>query len=379
MSSSTLPKLFQPIKVGDLTLAHRVVLAPLTRFRGTKFEHVPLPNVKEYYRQRGSTPGTLLITEATFISPQAGGYTNVPGIWSDEQISKWKEVTDTVHAEGSFIYLQLWALGRAAVAAELKAEDPSFDYVAPSAIKLTGHDETPRALTIPEIKQYVQWYATAAKNAVERAGFDGVEIHGANGYLIDQFLQDVSNHRTDEYGGSIENRSRFGLEVVDAVVKAVGASKTGIRLSPWGKFQDMRMADPLPQFSYFATELKTRHPDLAYLHLVEPRAQGFAILRDEDLEARESNDFLRKIWAPKPLITAGAYTRELAIKTAEEKGDIIAVGRYFISNPDLPLRWRHNLPLTEYNRDTFYLKGDASPTGYTDYPFAEKTAEQSKL
>ena len=205
----------------------------------------------------------------------------------------------------------------------------------------------------------------------------------------------MSNTRTDEYGGSIENRSRFGLEVVDAVVKAVGASKVGIRLSPWGKFQgasrifpsfspltsppDMRMADPLPQFSYFATELKTRHPDLAYLHLVEPRAQGFAILRDEDLEERESNDFLRKIWAPKPLITAGAYTRELAIKTAEEKGDIIAVGRYFISNPDLPLRWRHNLPLTEYNRDTFYLKGDASPTGYTDYPFAEKTAEQSKL
>ncbi|KAI5886274.1 FMN-linked oxidoreductase [Schizophyllum commune H4-8] len=377
--SSAIPKLFQPVKVGDVTLAHRIVLAPLTRFRATKFEHVPLPNVKEHYRQRGSTPGTLLITEATFIAPQAGGYTNVPGIWSDEQISKWKEVTDSVHAEGSFVYLQLWALGRAAVAAELKAEDPSFDYVAPSPIKLTGHDETPRALTMPEIKQYVQWYATAAHNAVKRAGFDGVEIHGANGYLIDQFLQDVSNHRTDEYGGSIENRSRFGLEVVEAVVKAVGASKTGIRLSPWGKFQDMRMADPLPQFSYFANELKTRHPDLSYLHLVEPRAQGFAILRDEDLEARESNDFLRKLWAPKPLITAGAYTRELAIKTAEEKGDIIAVGRYFISNPDLPLRWRHNLPLTEYNRDTFYLKGDASPTGYTDYPFAEKTAEQSKL
>ncbi|KAL1700032.1 hypothetical protein EV121DRAFT_215008 [Schizophyllum commune] len=379
MSSAGIPKLFQPIKVGDLTLAHRVVLAPLTRFRHTKFGHAALPNVKEYYAQRGSTPGTLLISEATFISPQAGGYTNAPGIWSDEQISKWKEVTDSVHAKGSFIYLQLWALGRAAMASALKEEDPSFDYVAPSPIKLSDHEETPRALTVPEIKQYVEWYATAARNAVERAGFDGVEIHGANGYLIDQFLQDVSNTRTDEYGGSIENRSRFGLEVVDAVVKAVGASKTGIRLSPWGKFQDMRMKDPIPQFTHFANKIKARHPDFAYLHLVEPRVQGNMTREAADIEAHESNDFLRELWAPKPFISAGAYTREVAIKTAEEKGDIIAVGRYFISNPDLPLRWRHNLPLTEYNRDTFYLQGDASPTGYTDYPFAEKTAEQSRI
>ncbi|KAL1690560.1 hypothetical protein GGG16DRAFT_55350 [Schizophyllum commune] len=368
------PKLFQPAQVGDLTLAHRVVLAPLTRFRHTDLSHVALPNVKEYYAQRGSTPGTLLISEATFIAPQAGGYKNAPGIWSDEQIKAWKEVTDRVHAQGSFIYLQLWALGRAAVASELKEEDPSFDYVAPSAVQLTGHPETPRPLTVPEIKQYVQWYATAARNAVEKAGFDGVEIHGANGYLIDQFLQDVTNKRTDEYGGSVENRARFGLEVVDAVVAAIGAKKVGIRLSPWNQFQEMRMEDPIPQFTYFVKELKARHPDFAYIHLVEPRVIGIENRDEKDIDPREQNDFLRAIWAPKALISAGGYNRELALKIAEEKGDLIAFGRFFISNPDLPRRLKEDIPLTPYNRATFYLKGDSSPTGYTDYPFAEKAS-----
>ncbi|KAI5827754.1 FMN-linked oxidoreductase, partial [Schizophyllum commune Tattone D] len=379
MAASTIPRLFQPAKVGELTLAHRIALAPLTRFRHTKTDHVALPIVKEYYAQRASTPGTLLISEATLISPEAGGYIHAPGIWSDEQISKWKEVTDAVHAKGPFIFLQLWALGRTAVTSELKEDDPSYEYVAPSAVQLTGHDDIPRPLAVSEIKQYVEWYATAARNAVERAGFDGVEIHGANGYLVDQFLQDVSNKRTDEYGGSIENRSRFGLEVTAAVVEAIGASKVGVRLSPWSKFQDMRMQDPVPQFTHFVTELRARHPDLAYLHLIEPRVEGYMSRSDEDIEAGESNDFLREIWAPKPFISAGAYTRETAIKTAEEKGDIIAVGRYFISNPDLPLRWRRSLPLTEYNRETFYLRGDASPTGYTDYPFTAQPVEKSEL
>lgn len=376
---SVTPKLFQPFKLGELTLGHRVVLAPLTRFRHTEYKHVALPNVKEYYAQRASTPGTLLISEATVIAPQAGGYKNGPGIYSDEQIAAWKEVTDNVHAQGSFLYLQLWALGRAAGVKDLTDEDPSYEVVAPSAIKLSDHEDTPRAMTILEIKQYIEWYADAARKAVELAGFDGVEIHGANGYLIDQFLQDVTNTRTDEYGGSIENRSRFGLEVVDAVTKAVGAFKVGIRLSPWGKFQEMGMKDPLPQFSHFVTELKKQCPDLAYIHLVEPRVHNANTRDPDDIGAQEQNDFLREIWAPKPVISAGAYSRELAIKTAEDKGDLIAVGRYFISNPDLPLRWRHDLPLTKYNRDTFYLLGDSSPTGYTDYPFTEKTLEQSSM
>ncbi|KAI5892083.1 FMN-linked oxidoreductase [Schizophyllum commune H4-8] len=365
-------KLFQPVKVGDVTLEHRVVLAPLTRFRVSDRGHVPLPNVKGYYAQRASEPGTLLISEAVFVSPQAGGYQHVPGIWSDEQIKAWKEVADRVHAQGSFIYMQIWAVGRAAQAVQLKEEDPSFDYVSSSDVKLTGRDETPRPLTMPEIKQYAQWFATGARNAVERAGFDGVEIHGAHGYLIDQFFQDTANKRTDEYGGSVENRARFGLEVVDAVVKAVGPQKVGIRLSPWSAFQDMRMADPIPQFSYFVKELKSRHPEFAYIHVVEPRVHGPETVNEKDIEAREQNNFLREIWSPRPYISAGAYTRDLALKTAEEKGDLIAFGRYYISNPDLPRRLREDIPFTQYNRDTFYLAGDASPTGYTDYPFAAK-------
>ncbi|KAL1712792.1 hypothetical protein EV715DRAFT_213011 [Schizophyllum commune] len=367
---SSTPKLFQPVKVGDVTLKHRVVFAPLTRFRVSNRGHVPLPNVKEYYAQRASEPGTLLISEAVFVSPQAGGYWHVPGIWSEDQVKAWKEVADRVHAEGSFIFMQIWGLGRAAQVDQLKEENPSYDYVSSSDVKLTGHEETPRPLTMPEIKQYVQWFATGARNAVERAGFDGVEIHGANGYLIDQFSQDVTNKRTDEYGGSIENRARFGLEVVDAVVAAIGAKKVGIRLSPWNQFQEMRMEDPIPQFTYFVKELKARHPDFAYIHLVEPRVVGTENRDEKDIDPREQNDFLRDIWAPKPFISAGGYNRELALKVAEEKGDLIAFGRFFISNPDLPRRLKEDIPLTPYNRATFYLKGDSSPTGYTDYPFA---------
>ncbi|TRM56593.1 hypothetical protein BD626DRAFT_635696 [Schizophyllum amplum] len=378
--SSALPKIFQPFKLGELTLAHRVVLAPLTRYRNSELTHVPLPNVKEYYAQRGSTPGTLLIAEATFVSPRAGGCKSTPGIYSDEQISAWKEVTDGVHAQGSFMYVQLWAPGRAVSVKDLMEKEGSPDYVAPeSEIQLSDHEETPRALTIPEIKQYVQDYADAARNAVERAGFDGVELHVANGHLLDQFLQDTSNTRMDEYGGSVENRSRFALEVIDAIVKVVGAQKVGVRVTPWSKFNDMRMHDPIPQFSYFVGEIKKRHPDFAYLHVVEPRVQGAATRDAGDIEAWEQNDFLRDIWAPKPVISAGAYTRDMAMQVAEEKGDIVAVGRYFISNPDLPSRWRHNIPLTPYNRDTFYLVGDASSRGYTDYPFAEKIKESADL
>ncbi|KAL1690563.1 hypothetical protein GGG16DRAFT_55289 [Schizophyllum commune] len=369
---SSTPKLFQPIKVGNLTLAHRAVLAPLTRFRVSDRGHVPLPNVKEYYAQRASEPGTLLITEAAFVSPQAGGYWHVPGIWSEEQIKAWKEVTDRVHAKGSFIFMQIWAIGRAALVSELKEENPAYDYVSSSDVKLSGHDETPRPLTVPEIKEYVRWFADAARNAVERAGFDGVEIHGAHGYLIDQFFQDTANKRTDEYGGSVEKRARFALEIVDAVVEAVGPRKVGVRLSPWNRFQDMRMDDPIPQFAYFVEQLKARHPDFAYIHVVEPRVHGTVTIDEKDIEAREQNDFLREIWGARPYISAGAYTRELALKGAEEKGDLIAFGRHYISNPDLPRRLRENIPFTPYNRDTFYLAGDSSPTGYTDYPFAER-------
>ncbi|KAJ7117178.1 NADH oxidase family-domain-containing protein [Mycena epipterygia] len=237
-------KLFEPLTVGTVALQHRVVVVPMTRLKAST-EHVPyLPLVSEYYTQRASKPGTLLITESTFIAARAGGSAHVPGIWSPEQIAAWKVVTESVHAKGSFVFMQLWALGRSANSEYLATQDPTFPYVSASDVQQTGKDKPPRPLTVSEIKEYAGLYAQAAKNAVE-AGCDGVEIHSANGYLPDQFLQDVTNKRTDDYGGSIENRARFVLEILGAVVSAIGAEKTAIRFSPWSPFQGMGMADPV--------------------------------------------------------------------------------------------------------------------------------------
>ncbi|KAF4574440.1 hypothetical protein EYR40_005834 [Pleurotus pulmonarius] len=379
MSTSSSPNLFQQINVGRMTLRHRLALAPLTRFRADT-EHVPLlPIASEYYAQRGSTPGTLLITEATLVGPQAGGYDNLPGIWSDTQIAAWKKMTAAVHARGSYMYLQIWGLGRAADPGFLSAA--GLDLVSASDIPLSYQPTpAPRALTVAEIKEYVHLFAKAASNAVYLAGFDGVEIHGANGYLVDQFLQDTSNKRTDEYGGSPENRARFGLEILEAVAKEIGADRMGIRISPWGKYQDMGMADPKPTFTYFVSQMKARFPDMAYLHVTEPRVGAELGLegadgkeRDEgSISAEEENDFLRRIWSPRPFITAGGYTRELAIKAAD-RGEVVAVGRHFLANPDLPLRWKEDLPLNAYDRSTFYVPGDASGKGYSDYPFIDGT------
>ncbi|KIK56644.1 hypothetical protein GYMLUDRAFT_230039 [Collybiopsis luxurians FD-317 M1] len=373
-STSTL---FQPAQVGNMTLKHRVVLAPLTRLRASA-SHVPNDVVKEHYAQRASVPGTLLIAEAVAITDQAGGLAYFPGIWNDEQINKWKEVTDAVHAKGSFIYLQIFASGRVAFAGSqlAKADQSPHAHVSASNIRAPG-DETPsgpRPLTVAEIKEYTQWHATAARDAVERAGFDGVEIHGANGTLLDQFLQDVSNDRTDEYGGSAENRARFPLEVIDAVVRAIGPERTGYRLSPWGTFQGMRMKDPKPNFRHFVQELKKAHPKLSYIHLVEPRVDGFEF-RD-NLPEWENNDFIREVWTQEGnarwLISAGGYTRDIAIQTVDEKGGLVAFGRPFIANPDLPYRLEHDIPLNKADRDTFYVPGSNEPKGYTDYPFASQ-------
>lgn len=271
-------KVFSPFQVGSTKLDHRVVMAPLTRFRAT-VDNVPTDLMAQYYAQRAVVPGTLIISEASFISPKAGGYATIPGLWNDEQLNAWKKTTDAVHAKGSKIYMQLWHLGRAAhpdpAGSGGAVKDERFDFendlVSSSAVPIAEGQPTPRALSEEEVWATVADYATAAKNAVEKAGFDGVEIHGAHGYLIDQFNQDTCNKRTDQFGGSIENRARFCLEVAKAVAKAVGADKTGIRLSPWSGFQGMRMADPIPQFSYIIHQL--RELDLAYLHLVEPRVQ----------------------------------------------------------------------------------------------------------
>ncbi|KAI8960431.1 FMN-linked oxidoreductase [Daldinia sp. FL1419] len=362
-------RLFQPLKVGNATLQHRLVMAPLTRFRAN-VEYVPLPFVKEYYEQRASVPGTLLITEGTFITQRAGGYLNVPGIWSKEQISAWKEVTDAVHAKGSYIYVQLWALGRTAKPDVLAAS--GADLVSASPIPLEG-GTTPRELTVDEIRSFVADYAQAARNAVE-AGFDGVEIHGANGYLVDQFIQDVTNHRTDQYGGSIENRARFAVEVASAISEAIGAEKVGIRISPWSVFQGMRMEDPVPQFTYLIKELKKLK--LAYLHVV----QSSKVEEYANLQATERVAFVVDAWDnTSPVFIAGGLREDIAKKIADErfkdKEVALVFGRYFISTPDLPFRIQKGLPLNPYDRSTFYTP--ESKEGYTDYPFSDEFIKAS--
>ncbi|BGP25260.1 hypothetical protein JCM10295v2_004183 [Rhodotorula toruloides] len=372
--------LFRPIKVGRLELKQRLAMAPLTRFRADA-QHVHQQPAVEYYGQRASAPGTLVITEATFIDPKAGGYPNVPGCYNQEQVAAWKKVVDEVHSKGSFIYLQLWALGRAADPGNLKKEF-NADVVSASDVPFEGGAK-PRALTKEEIQDYIGYYARAAKLFVEEAGGDGVEIHNANGelilhelglgYLLDQFLQTNSNKRTDEYGGSLENRARFPLEVAKAVSDAVGADRVGIRLSPYSTFQGMKMPDIKDikeTFSYFVTELRQRHPDFAYIHAVESRIAGNTTIeaaKDENL------DFLYEIWTPRPFLIAGGFKPDTAVTAAEHYANSVVVfGRYFISNPDLVKRIKEGIELTEYNRETFYLYGPDKTEGYTDYPFADE-------
>lgn len=375
-------RLFAPLKIGSATLQNRLVMAPLTRFRATE-DFIPTPLMEKYYAQRACVPGTLLITEATFISPQASGFPTVPGIYSSEQITAWKKVTDAVHEKGSYIYCQLWALGRAADPNNLKAK--GLKVVSSSPVEMPGktggrveEPEKPHALTEEEIWEFVKMYAQASKNAIE-AGFDGVEIHAANGYLIDQFNQDTCNDRTDAWGGSVEKRSRFCIEVAKACVDAVGAEKVGIRLSPFSEFQGMGMKDPYPQFTDLATKLKELN--LTYLHVVESRISGNA-----DVEQTEKVDFLIDIWSKgpssTPILIAGGFKPDSAKRAVNEeyagKDVAIVFGRYFISNPDLVYRLKKSLELVDYDRDTFYKAG--SPDGYTDYPFSKEfEAESAKL
>ncbi|KAK5062651.1 hypothetical protein LTR84_004724 [Exophiala bonariae] len=357
--------LFQPLQVGALSLKHRIVLAPLTRFRADD-NNVPLPMVKEYYQQRASTPGSLLITEGTFISAQAGGFANVPGIWNDAQIQAWRQITNAVHQNDSFIVCQLWAIGRAAEPEILQRS--SHTVLSASDISIGPEHATPQPMSEADIQSFISDYANAARNAIA-AGFDGVEIHGANGYLCDQFLQDVSNKRTDQWGGSIENRARFGIEVAKAVAEAIGADRTGYRVSPWSPFQSMRMKDPVPQFSYLASKL--RDLKLAYIHVVQSRISGSETVEVPD----ESVDFLLDIWkgAGGATILAGGFSPELAAATAEKYSDVpvaVAFGRHYVANPDLPFRVQNAISLYPYNRATFYTP--KASVGYIDYSFSEQ-------
>ncbi|CAN6630075.1 NADPH dehydrogenase 3 [Trichomonascus vanleenenianus] len=354
------PALFQKIQVGKMLLEHKVAMAPLTRRRADT-NHVPTDIMAEYYGQRASRPGTLLVTEATFIAKKAGGSFHVPGIYSGAQVAGWKKVFDQVHANKSFAFVQLWALGRSAAVDQLEGED----YVSASDVPVAD-GPAPRPLTVDEIKSYVQSYVEAAKNAVA-AGADGVEIHSANGYLLDQFLHANTNKRTDQYGGSIENRARFTLEVVDAISAAIGSERVAIRLSPWGTFGEVDPGvSPIPQYSYVVEELERRALQgkrLAYVSVVEPRVTG-----NVDVEEwTGSNEFVSQIWTG-PLMKAGAmHKKEARDEAFTDDRTILAIGRSFISNPDIVNRLEQGIELTPYDRSTFYTQ-DA--VGYTDYKFA---------
>ncbi|KAE8441221.1 hypothetical protein EG329_005621 [Mollisiaceae sp. DMI_Dod_QoI] len=337
-------------------------MAPLTRLRATD-DRVPTPMMKEYYAQRAAVPGTLIVTEGTFISASCGGFPNGPGCWREDQIAAWRTITDEVHSKGCFIFCQLFAMGRAADVEVARKE--GITIVAPSAISIEEGAAVPRSMTIEEIQQTIQEFVDASKNAI-RAGFDGVEIHGANGYLLDQFIQDVSNKRHDEYGGSVENRSRLLDEVIKAVATAIGPERVGLRLSPWSTFQGMRMKDPIPQFTDVINKARQSH--IAYLHVIESRISG-----SDDFDGHDQLDFAYNLWDG-PLLVAGGYTPQEARKLVDEKypdKDIMVIfGRWFISNPDLVYRIREGLELSAYDRKSFYVYKSA--VGYSDYTFSKE-------
>lgn len=370
-------KAFEPLKVGPIEVSQRFVLAPLTRFRAAN-DHEPSDLQLEYYTQRAQYPGTLLTTEATFIAQEAGGYANVPGIWSESQTKAWKKIVESVHSKKSFITAQLWSLGRQADPEYLKSK--GLKYISASELYINDDGEAAakkvgnpiHALTKDEIKSHVQLYVKAAKNAIFRAGFDFVEIHSANGYLLDQFLQGKSNKRTDEYGGTIENRARFLFEVVDALIDVVGAEKISVRLSPWGKFGSMGGdSDPetIATFAYVASELQKRKEagkEIAYLSIVEPRVSG-----DNDAEhVTTNNEWLLLIWKGVVLRT-GAFAsstpdyKRIFDTISLNDRTLIGIGRHFLANPDLVQRLHDGVELNKYYRETFYTPGSY---GYTTYP-----------
>lgn len=355
--------LLTPVKLGAYELPNRLVMAPLTRNRAGA-GNVPHELNALYYAQRASAG--LIVSEATQISPQGVGYPGTPGIHSAEQVEGWKLVTKAVHDRGGRIFLQLWHVGR--------ISHPSLQPngalpVAPSAIAPEGTASTyegekpfvtPRALETEEIAGIVEDYRQAAQNALD-AGFDGVEIHGANGYLIDQFLRDGSNQRSDQYGGSIENRTRFALQVVEAVTNVWGADRVGIRLSPSGTFNSMSDSDPQALFSYLAQQLDRYN--LAYIHIVEPRIDNGAPA-GQNLTA----GFFRSVYSG-TIIAAGGHDKASGEATvANGEADLIAYGRWYISNPDLAERFAADVDLNPYDRSTFY---GGSEKGYTDYPTAQ--------
>ncbi len=347
-----MPSLFDPLLIGDLLLPNRIVMAPLTRSRAGA-ARVPNELMARYYADRASAG--LIVSEATSVTPQGVGYADTPGIWSDEQVAGWKIVTDAVHQAGGRIFMQLWHVGRVSDPIFLDGALP----VAPSAIAPGGHVSlvrperpfvTPRALALDEIPAIVAAYRKGAENA-KAAGFDGVEIHGANGYLLDQFLQDSTNQRTDAYGGPIENRARLLLEVTDAAIDVWGAQRVGVHLAPRGDAHSMGDSDPLATFGHVARELGRRK--IAF------------VFARESFTKEPIGPKLKEIFGG-PYIANEQFTLESAQRALDEGlADAIAWGKLFIANADLPRRFELNAPLNQPIPETFYASG---PAGYIDYP-----------
>jgi len=345
--------LFESVQIGDFKLPNRIIMSPLTRCRASE-GRVPNAMMAEYYAQRASAG--LIISEATSVDPMGVGYPDTPGIWSPQQIEGWKLVTNAVHEARGRIILQLWHVGRISDPVYLDGALP----VAPSAIAPAGHVNlirplkafvTPRALELNEIPTIVEAYRQGAENA-KLAGFDGVEIHGANGYLLDQFLQDGTNKRTDRYGGSVENRARLMLEVADAVISVWPSNRVGMHLAPRGDAQDMKDSNPLATFGYVAKELGNRK--LAFL------------CTREKLGADRLSPTLKKIFGGCLIANEGFNQQTAEAEIASGLADAIAFGKLFIANPNLPARFLNNAQLNPPDPSSFYGSG---PKGYTDYPF----------
>lgn len=358
--------MFSPVSLGSIELKNRLVMAPLTRMRAVAGD-VPNPLAKTYYAQRASAG--LIITEATQISPLGMGYPATPGIYSGAQTAAWKEIVDAVHAKGGSIVAQLWHVGRISHSS-LHPEQGLP--IGPSAIAPAGqtygadwklHDyETPKAMTLDDIASLLKEFEVAAQNA-KTAGFDGIEIHSANGYLLDQFLQDKTNQRTDQYGGSVENRLRLLGEVIETVCKVFPSDRIGVRLSPYGTFNDIGDSDPIALFTAALQKLNGYH--LAYVHMIEPRATSAGGGEQINTEAPITSELFRAAYQGK-FITAGGYDQASGEKVLEEGlADAVAYGRLYISNPDLAERFLQNAALNPYNRATFY---GGQEVGYTDYP-----------
>lgn len=365
--------LLTPYKMGKFQLSHRIVHAPLTRSRS--YNNMPQTHTVLYYSQR-TTKGGFLIAEATAISETARGYPHTPGIWTNEQVEAWKPIVDAVHAKGGIFFCQIWHTGRVSdysyqpngQAPISSTDKPICQLDHDTSVEHEGNPEQyppPRRLSTDEIPQVVNDFRVAARNAVE-AGFDGVEIHGAHGYIIDQFMKDSVNDRTDKYGGSLQNRCRFALEVIEAVVNEIGHDRVGIRLSPFADYMDCWDSDPEALGLYMVESLNKY--DIVYCHLVEPRMH----VVEGRYKIAHGLIPMRKAYKG-TFIAAGGYDREEGNKVvADGYADLVAYGRLFLANPDLPKRFELNAPLNKYNRLTFYTPDPV--VGYTDYLFLEQSS-----